>query len=78
MTTADSVHVTFKVTRDGEVGHPMDHILTTIPVGPDGQADDDAIAEVVERLRREVRRTAGFPPVDEVDPWGTALKAMDL
>jgi hypothetical protein len=52
---ADSVFVTFKVTREGEVGHPMDHVLTTVPVGSDGEANEAALALIVERMRREVR-----------------------
>lgn len=54
----EQVFVTFKVTRDGETGHAMDHVLTTVAVDPDGKADEASIALVVERIRREIRSKA--------------------
>jgi hypothetical protein len=54
----EQVHVTFKVTRDGEAGHAMDHVMTTVAVGPDGEADEAAIALVADRMRREIRAKA--------------------
>lgn len=50
--------VTFKVTSDGEAGHPMDHIIRRIPVDADGEPDPKHVAALAERIRAELRHKA--------------------
>lgn len=54
----DAVYVTFKVTGEGEQGHPMDHILTRVDLDPDGRPTDQSLAVVMQRLRREIAAKA--------------------
>jgi len=53
---AEPLFITFKVTREGEQGHPMDHIVKRIEIGPDGAADEASIGRLVDSVRREIRR----------------------
>ena len=46
--------VTFKVTEEGEEGHPMEHVLTVVQLGTDGAPTAESVAEVERRLRRAI------------------------
>lgn len=64
---ADHLFVTFKVTREGEQGHSMDHVLKRVDVDPAGDVEGASLAALAESLRREIRRKArpaSAPPPD--------------
>ncbi len=57
---AEPLFVTFKVTHEGEQGHPMDHIIKRIEVDDAGNADADAVARLMESISRELARKASL------------------
>jgi hypothetical protein len=59
---AEPLFVTFQVTREGERGRPMDHLVKRIEVGPDGAADEASIRRLVESVCREVQRKSTTAP----------------
>lgn len=54
----ERLFLTFKVTRDGEDGHPMDHVLKAVYV-ENGELTAESLAGVAARIQDEVRRKAG-------------------
>ena len=50
--------LTFKVTREGEDGHPMDHVLLPVDLADDGGMTDASFARVTQRIQTELRRKA--------------------
>ncbi len=50
--------VTFKVTCDGERGHPMEHTLVRVEITDEGSLSDASLDKLTVLLRREVRQHA--------------------
>ncbi len=51
-----ALFVTFKVTEEGDEGHPMEHVLTVVQVGDDGEPTAESMVESDRRVRREIAR----------------------
>lgn len=55
---SERLFLTFKVTREGEQGHSMDHVLVPVDLAEDGGMADVSRVVVVQRIQQELRRKA--------------------
>jgi hypothetical protein len=55
---AERLFLTFKVTREGEDGHPMDHVMLPVDLAEDGGLSSGSFAVVTRRIQAELRRKA--------------------
>lgn len=53
--------VTFKVTADGEQGHPMDHLVKRVDVDTDGEPTQASLDALLDGIRREIKRKLRNP-----------------
>jgi hypothetical protein len=51
--------ITFKITEDGERGHPMDHLVFRIDLDKDGDPVPESFDRVCGKIRREIACKTG-------------------